>query len=122
MSDLKTGATSEGDRQSRPVITFLTDFGWDGGLRRCLRGGDGLYPPRAHVLHVSHEIAVGDVGYGALVLRRVAPLCPAAVHLAVVDPGVGTTRRPLVLTTGGETSWSDPITGCFRPRQKRWGK
>ena len=104
-----------------PVITFLTDFGWEGGYVAACEAVMVSIQPRARVLHVSHEIAVGDVGHGALVLRRVAPLCPAAVHLAVVDPGVGTARRPLVLTTGRGDILVGPDNGLLPPAAEALG-
>jgi S-adenosylmethionine hydrolase len=100
VNDPAWGTSREGARRPDSLITFLTDFGSDGGYVAACEAVMVSIQPRARVLHVSHEIAVGDVAHGALVLRRVAPLCPASVHLAVVDPGVGTARRPLVLTCG----------------------
>jgi S-adenosyl-L-methionine hydrolase (adenosine-forming) len=80
------------------IVTFLTDFGWCGGYVAACEATIARVCPSARVLHVSHEVPVGDVSAGALVLARIAPLCPVAVHLAVIDPGVGTARRPLVLS------------------------
>ena len=84
--------------KSLEIITFLTDFGWCGGYVAACEATIVRLCPRARLLHVSHEVPVGDVPAGALVLARVAPLCPQAVHLAVVDPGVGTARRPIALS------------------------
>ncbi len=81
------------------IITFLSDFGRDGGYVAACEAVVARVQPHARVLHISHEVAVGDVAAGALILERVAPLCPPAVHLAVIDPGVGTERRPLALRT-----------------------
>ena len=83
--------------KSLHMITFLSDFGWCGGYVAACEATIARVSPSARVLHVSHEVPVGDVAAGALVLARVAPLCPEAVHLAVVDPGVGTARRPVAL-------------------------
>jgi S-adenosyl-L-methionine hydrolase (adenosine-forming) len=80
------------------LITFLTDFGWGGGYVAACEAVILRVSPQARVLHISHEVALGDIRAGALVLSRVAPLCPVAVHLGVVDPGVGTSRRPVVLS------------------------
>ena len=80
-------------------ITFLSDFGWCGGYVAACEATMVRVCPQARVLHVSHEVPVGDVAAEPLVLARVAPLCPEAVHLAVVDPGVGTARRPVALAT-----------------------
>ena len=95
------------------IVTFLSDFGWCGGYVAACEATIARIRPNARVFHVSHEVPVGDVAAGALVLARVAPLYPEAVHLAVVDPGVGTARRPLALSTAREeTSWWDPTTVC----------
>lgn len=79
------------------IVTFLSDFGWSGGYVAACEAVIARVSPDARVLHLSHQVPVGDVAAGALVLARVAPLYPRAVHLAVVDPGVGTRRRPLLL-------------------------
>src|ERR1700689_2132708 len=82
-----------------PVITFLSDYGpWDEFVgvchaviaRRC---------PRAHVIDLGHGVTRHDVRAGALALRAALPFARAGVHLAVVDPGVGGTRRAVALRT-----------------------
>jgi S-adenosylmethionine hydrolase len=83
--------------KSPQIVTFLSDFGWCGGYAAACEAVVARLNPAARVLHLSHEVPVGDVAAGALVLARVAPFYPQAVHLAVVDPGVGTRRRPLAL-------------------------
>jgi S-adenosylmethionine hydrolase len=80
------------------MIAFLTDFGWSGGYVAACEATIARVRPSVRVLHVAHDVPVGDVAAGALVLSRVAPLCPEAVHLAVIDPGVGTARRPIALS------------------------
>jgi S-adenosylmethionine hydrolase len=58
--------------------------------------------PGARIVDLSHEIPPGDVPAAAWVLAQAAPLFPAgSVHLAVVDPGVGTERRPLACEIDG---------------------
>jgi hypothetical protein len=82
---------------SLDLVTFLSDFGDSGGyVGACEAAIAGLHPA-ARLIHLSHDVAVGDVAAGALILARVAPYGPPAVHLAVVDPGVGTDRRPIAL-------------------------
>jgi S-adenosylmethionine hydrolase len=81
------------------MITFLSDFGWAGGYVAACEATIARISPSSRIFHVSHDVPAGDVGGAALVLARVAPLYPEAVHLAVVDPGVGTSRRPLALST-----------------------
>ena len=97
------------------VITFLTDFGWDGGYVAACEAVMASINPQARVIHVSHDMAVGDVGAGSLVLQRVAPLCPPSVHLAVIDPGVGTSRRPLALVTRRGDILVGPDNGLLLP-------
>jgi S-adenosyl-L-methionine hydrolase (adenosine-forming) len=80
-------------------VTFMSDFGWCGGYVAACEATIARISPNVRIFHVSHEVPVGDVAAGALVLARVAPLYPRAVHLAVVDPGVGTSRRALALDT-----------------------
>ena len=85
-----------------PIITFTSDFGmrdWFVGvvhgviLERC---------PDARIADLSHAIDPGDVASAAFVLEAAAPDFPAGtVHLAVVDPGVGTARRALVVAAHG---------------------
>ncbi len=75
------------------IITFTSDFGWAGGYVAACEAVVTTIAPEVRVLHVWHEVPAGDVPAGALTLSRVAPLFPPAVHLAVVDPGVGTSQE-----------------------------
>jgi S-adenosylmethionine hydrolase len=79
------------------VITFLSDFGWNGGYVAACEAVIARVNPLARISHISHEVSVGDVAAGAMTLARVCALYPPAVHLAVIDPGVGTGRRPLAI-------------------------
>lgn len=97
------------------IITFLSDFGWNGGYVAACEAIVARVQPHARVLHISHEVAVDDVAAGALILERVAPLYPPAVHLAVVDPGVGTERRPLAVTTTRGDALVGPDNGLLPP-------
>ena len=84
--------------ESPQIVTFLSDFGWGGGYVAACEATIASVCPSVRVMHVSHDVPAGDVAAGALVLARVAGLCPVAIHLAVVDPGVGTARRPVLLS------------------------
>jgi hypothetical protein len=81
------------------MITFLSDFGTGGGYVAACEATMVRLCPQARVFHISHEVPVGDIAAASLVLARVTPLYPESVHLAVVDPGVGTSRLPLALAT-----------------------
>jgi S-adenosylmethionine hydrolase len=83
--------------RSVPLITFLSDYGpWDEFVgvchavmvRRC---------PRARIVDLAHGVARHDIRAGAITLDAALRYCPPGVHLAIVDPGVGGTRRALAL-------------------------
>jgi S-adenosylmethionine hydrolase len=78
-------------------ISFTTDYGLDDGFVAACAGVIARIAPRARMLHVTHRVPAQDIRRGATVLAQTVPYLPQAVHLAVVDPGVGTARRPLVL-------------------------
>ena len=78
------------------IVTLTTDFGLRDGYAAALKGSVLSAAPGATLVDVSHEIPAQDVMEAAFVLRQVVPAFPAdAVHLAVVDPGVGTPRRAI---------------------------
>lgn len=85
------------------VVTLLTDYGPQtehvGALHAVLVASD----PGIVRVDLAHDIPPGDVRFGAVVLARLAARIPGAVHLAVVDPGVGTARRAIAvrLADGG---------------------
>ncbi|TDV39987.1 SAM hydrolase/SAM-dependent halogenase family protein [Actinophytocola oryzae] len=78
-------------------ISFTTDYGIDDGFVGVCEGVVARIAPGPRVIHLSHTVPPQDVRRGAAVLAQAVPYLPPAVHLAVVDPGVGTDRRGLVL-------------------------
>lgn len=82
------------------LIAFLTDYGSRDGFVAVCHGVLARRAPGVRVLDVSHDVPAYDVRHGARVLARVAPHLPPAVHVAVVDPGVGTSRRGVALRAG----------------------
>ena len=84
----------------RPIITLTTDFGVQDHYVGAMKGVILSRCPDANVIDISHEIAPQAVAQGAYVLAAaVAYFPPYAIHLAVVDPGVGSDRRPIALST-----------------------
>jgi S-adenosylmethionine hydrolase len=86
------------DRAAR-LVTFLSDYGYDDefvGVCHCVIARRA---PAALIIDLGHGIAHHDIRAGALALRAALPYAPAGVHLAVVDPGVGSDRRALALRT-----------------------
>ncbi|MBV1848556.1 SAM hydrolase/SAM-dependent halogenase family protein [Catellatospora tritici] len=80
-------------------ISFTTDYGLSDGFVASCHGMIARTAPQLRVIDVSHQIPPGDVTRGAAVLAQTVPYLPPSVHLAVVDPGVGTVRRAVVLQT-----------------------
>lgn len=78
-------------------ISFTTDYGLADGFVAACRGVIAGIAPRVGVIDVTHAVPAQDVRRGALVLAQSAPYLPDAVHLAVVDPEVGTRRRPVAV-------------------------
>lgn len=82
------------------IITLTTDFGLADGYVGTMKGVILGLCPAARLVDLSHEIAGQNVAQAAFVLSRAATYFPAgAIHLAVVDPGVGGGRRPLLVQT-----------------------
>ena len=79
------------------IVTLLTDYGRDDDFVGVCHGVIRGIAPDAQIVDVTHGIPRYDVRHGALVLRNTLPYMPAGVHVAVVDPQVGTERRALAL-------------------------
>ena len=85
----------------RRIITLLTDFGTADGYVGEVKGTLLTLAPGALLVDVAHDLPAGDVAAGCHVLGRVWRTFPAGtVHLAVVDPGVGSARRALAAEAG----------------------
>ena len=101
------------------IVTLTTDFGLRDAYVAEMKGvmlgiADAARRPLAFV-DVTHEVERHDITEGALALEAAAPFFPAGtVHLGVVDPGVGTARRGLVLAAGGHV-FVGPDNGLFTP-------
>ncbi|HEY6744637.1 MAG TPA: SAM-dependent chlorinase/fluorinase [Mycobacteriales bacterium] len=81
-------------------VSFTTDYGTADGFVAACKGVLGVHAPAVRVIDVTHEVPAQDVRRGAAVLAQTVPWLPPAVHLAVVDPGVGTDRRGVAVVTG----------------------
>ena len=94
------------DRRHPPLLTLLTDFGLDDHYVAAVKGVVLARVPEAAIVDVSHGVAPGDVEAAAFLLAAAASAFPpGTVHLAVVDPGVGSARRMLVVEAG------EPLAG-----------
>src|SRR5262245_21477138 len=98
-----------------PIITLLTDFGTADAYVGIMKGVALGICPAARLVDLTHEVPPQAIRLGALVLRSAVDFFPpGTVHLAVVDPGVGTARTPvLVVTERG--SLVGPDNGLLAP-------
>jgi len=82
------------------IITLLSDFGLKDPYVAEMKAVILSKCPEARIVDISHEISKFNIRMGAFVLASAAPYFPkGSVHVAVVDPGVGTKRRPIVVET-----------------------
>jgi S-adenosyl-L-methionine hydrolase (adenosine-forming) len=83
------------------IITLLTDFGLNDGYNGIMKGVIWKIAPGISIVDITHSISPQNVLEGAFMLQKVAPCFPAGtVHVGVVDPGVGTHRRPIAARIG----------------------
>src|SRR5215211_5445692 len=83
-----------------PILTLLTDFGLTDYYVAAVKGTVLRLAPEAILVDISHDVPAGDVETASFLLAAASPSFPAGtVHLAVVDPGVGSERRILAAHT-----------------------
>jgi S-adenosyl-L-methionine hydrolase (adenosine-forming) len=83
-------------------ITFTSDYGLEDHFVGVCHGVMARVAPGVRVIDVTHAVVAQDVRHGALVLAQAVRYLPRAVHLAVVDPGVGTGRGAVAVQAGGQ--------------------
>lgn len=81
-------------------VSFLTDYGLDDGFVAACHGVALRIAPGVPIIDITHLVPPGDVRRGAAVLAQTVPHLPRGVHVAVVDPGVGTARRAVAVAAG----------------------
>ena len=85
---------------NRPIITLTTDFGTSDHFVGTMKGVILDIVPEAEIVDICHAVQAFDVLDGALTISQAYSYFPAGtVHMVVVDPGVGTARRPILVTT-----------------------
>ena len=86
---------------NRPLITLTTDFGLNDHFVGTIKGVILDIAPEAEIVDICHAVQAFDILDGALAIAQAYSYFPnGTVHLVVVDPGVGTARRPILLSTG----------------------
>jgi S-adenosylmethionine hydrolase len=97
----------------RPIV-FCTDYGLADGFVGVCHGVMARIAPEARIIDLTHEVPRQDVLRGALTISRAVPYMPAdAVYVAVVDPGVGSERRSIVVSTGSGDLLVGPDNGVL---------
>jgi S-adenosylmethionine hydrolase len=98
---------------TRPIITLTTDFGVADGYVGTMKGVMLDIAPEAQLVDITHQITPQDVRQTAYVLYTACPFFPShTVHLVVVDPGVGSSRRPIGVRSAHGT-FIGPDNGVF---------
>jgi S-adenosylmethionine hydrolase len=108
---------------SRPrPITFLSDYGLDDDFVGVCHAVMARIAPEARIVDLTHGLERHDVRTAAMVLRRALPFSAPGVHVAVVDPGVGTARRGIALkTTEEDRILVGPDNGLLSLAAQRFG-
>ena len=97
----------------KPIITLLTDFGLTDPYVAEMKGVIISICPEAVIVDISHQIRKFDIKMGAFILASATPYFPeGSIHVAVVDPGVGTERRAIIIV-GKRSIYVGPDNGLM---------
>jgi len=107
--------------QSRPFVSMLTDWGARDPSAAICHGVVLSITPEALIVDITHEIEKFNIRHGALMLWCALPFLPIGAHMAVVDPGVGTKRRPIAIETARGDYLVGPDNGLLLPGADRLG-
>jgi S-adenosylmethionine hydrolase len=102
-------------------VSFLSDFGLQDDFVGTCHGVIKRIAPQTQIIDVTHGIPAQQILQGALVLGSTLPYMPVGVHLAVVDPGVGSSRRALALRDEEGRFFVGPDNGLLIPAADRAG-
>lgn len=101
-------------KASSPRIALITDFGLEDSFVGEMKGMLLTVFPQANLVDITHQIEPFNIRKGAVVLNQVAPTFPeGTIFLAVVDPGVGSSRKPVLLRTLAKRYYIGPDNGIF---------
>jgi S-adenosyl-L-methionine hydrolase (adenosine-forming) len=103
------------------IVTLLTDYGRDDDFVGVCHGVIRSIDPDAQIVDITHGIRRYAVRQGAIVLRNTLPYMPVGVHMAVVDPQVGTERRAVALRTADGRILVGPDNGLLSLAWERCG-
>jgi hypothetical protein len=94
-------------------VTFTSDYGLEDEFVGVCQGVMKRFAPEVEILNISHGVPPQDVLAGATILAQAVAYMPPAVHLAVVDPGVGTSRRAVIIGTKAGPPLVGPDNGLL---------
>lgn len=97
------------------LITLTSDFGLTDPYVGIIKGVILSINPKAHVIDISHQVEAGSIFQGSVILKEAYAFFPdGSIHVAVIDPGVGGNRRPIILKTENHL-FVGPDNGIFWP-------
>ncbi|MEP7158048.1 MAG: SAM-dependent chlorinase/fluorinase [Chloroflexota bacterium] len=106
---------------SHPFVSLLSDWGArDPSAAICRSVVIGI-APEALIVDITHEVEKFNIRHGALMLWCALPFMPIGAHMAVIDPGVGTARRPIAIETARGDYLVGPDNGLLLPAAQRLG-
>ncbi len=110
---VRASAASHPSGPSMTLITLTTDFDLVDSYVAVMKGVILTIAPDARIIDITHQIAPQDVRAAAYILSTAVPYFPPdAIHIVVVDPGVGSARRPIAIQTG-QIRLVGPDNGVF---------
>jgi len=106
---------------SRPFVSLTSDWGVRDPSPAICRGVVLGIAPDALIVDITHEVDKYNIRHGALMLWCALPFLPIGAHVCVVDPGVGTARRPIAIETARGDFLVGPDNGVLLPGAERLG-
>ncbi len=107
--------------ESRPFVSLLSDWGLRDPSAAIARAVVLNIVPDALIVDISHKVQKYNIRHGALVLWSALSYLPVGAHMAVIDPGVGTPRRPIAIETARGDYLVGPDNGLLLPGADRLG-
>ena len=107
--------------KKRETVTFLSDYGLEDEFVGVCQGVIVRIAPHVKVIHIHHNILRQSISHGAIVLEQSIRFMPESVHLAVVDPSVGSNRRAIVIESGWGEVFVGPDNGLLIPAARQCG-
>jgi S-adenosyl-L-methionine hydrolase (adenosine-forming) len=105
----------------RDIVTFVSDYGLEDEFVGVCHGVMLGIAPHIKIVDIHHNILRQNIRHGAVVLTQSSHFMPDSVHLAVVDPSVGSERRAIVLETGHGEVFIGPDNGLLMPAAQSSG-